>query len=204
MTMTRPILTCLALAAAASLTVRGQQTPPQQTPPPQTQQQSEVRTVISGAGGNAPKLAIAGFIPLSQDAETVAAAKAIGDVLYDDVAYEREYYMIAKDAVATVPRPASVDKVPLDRWRELNADGVIVGSVQKVAAGIEVQVRLIKVATGASAFGKRDTGPWSNPRRFAHTIGDELYKQQLQGRGVARTRLTFSSDRTADLIKGPV
>jgi TolB protein len=205
MTMTRPILTCLALAAAASLTVRGQQTPPQQTPPPQTpQQQSEVRTVISGAGGNAPKLAIAGFIPLSQDAETVAAAKTIGDVLYDDVAYEREYYMIAKDAVATVPRPASVDKVPLDRWRELNADGVIVGSVQKVAAGIEVQVRLIKVATGESAFGQRYTGPVANPRRFAHTIWDELYKQQLQGRGVARTRLTFSSDRTADLIKGPV
>ena len=31
-----------------------------------------------------------------------------------------------------------------------------------------------------------------------------MYKQQMNGRGVARTRLTFSSDRTAEMLKGPV
>jgi TolB protein len=204
--MRRTIPICLALAAAASLTLAGQQpqqpAPQPSAPPPQ---QSEIKTVITGSGGgSAPKLAIAGFIPLSSDGETVAAAKTIADVLYDDIAYEREYYMIAKDTIATVPKPASIDAVPLDRWKELNADGVIVGSVRKAASGIVVQVRLIKVATGQSAFGKEYSGSVANPRRFAHTIWDEMYKDQLQGRGVARTRLTFSSDRTADLIKGPV
>jgi len=188
-----------------SLTLWAQQAqPPQQQPPPPPQQPTDIRFVITGSGGSAPKLAVAGFIPLSSDTETVAAAKTIGDVLYDDIAYEREYYMIAKDAVATVPKPTSIDQVPLDRWKELNADGVLVGSVRKGPSGIIVQVRLIKVATGESAFGKEYSGSVANPRRFAHTIWDEMYKQQLQGRGVARTRLTFSSDRTADLIKGPV
>ena len=65
-----------------------------------------------GTGGP-PKLAIAPFIALSQDAETVAAAKTIADVLYDDIDYEREYYMIGKDAIATVPKPTSLDNVPI-------------------------------------------------------------------------------------------
>lgn len=170
--------------------------------PPQPQQQTEVTIGIVGSGGP-PKLAVAGFIPLSSDAETVAAAKTISDVLWDDIAYEREYYMIAKDAVATVPKPTSIDDVALDRWRELNADGVLFGTVAKGPNGIVVRVRLVKVATGQQAFGKEYSGSVANPRRFAHTIWDEMYKQQLQGRGVARTRLTFSSDRDADRLKGP-
>src|SRR5215204_3717412 len=203
--MRQPVLATLAFAAA-SLVVYGQQQ--QQQPPPPTQpprpQQGEVETVIRSQPGSAAKLAVVGFIPLSSDAETVAAAKTISDVLYDDIAFEREYYLIGKDSVATVPKPESIDSVPMDRWKELNADGVLVGSVQKGLSGVIVKVRLIKVATGESAFGREYSGSVGNPRRFAHTIWDEMYKQQMQGVGVARSRLTFSSDRTADLVKGPV
>jgi len=200
--MRQPLFASLALAAAASLAVYGQQQPP---PPAQPRPQSDqVGAVISGTPGAPPKLAVIGFIPLSSDAETVAAAKTIGDVLIDDIAYEREYYLIAKDAVATVPKPTSVDNVPMDRWRELNADGVLVGTVAKAPGGVIVKVRLIKVATGESAFGREYTGSIANPRRYAHTIWDEMYKHQMQGNGVARSRLTFSSDRTADLMSGPV
>ena len=195
--MKRTILACVALGAFASLRLVGQQ-PPATPPPSQTDQ---VRLVISGPGGGPPKLAVAGFIPLSSDAETVAAAKTIGDVLWDDIAYEREYYMIAKDAIATVPKPTSIDQVPLDRWKELNADGLLYGTVTKGPSGIIVQVRLIQVATGQSAFGKEYSGSVANPRRFAHTIWDEMYKDEMQGRGVARTRLTFSSDRDAGRLK---
>ena len=199
------LLAIAAAAASLSLTLLAQQPPPpaQQPPAQPPRQPTDVEVTISGLGGP-PKLAVAGFIALSSDAETVAAAKTIGDVLYDDIAYEREYYMIAKDAIATIPKPTAIDQVPLERWKELNADGVLVGTVRKGANGIVVQVRLIKVATGQSAFGKEYSGSVANPRRFAHTIWDEMYQQQMRGRGVARTRLTFSSDRTADLIKGAV
>src|SRR5262249_39778187 len=77
---------------AAPSEVEGQQTPPT---PPQSQQPTSVRIGVEGSG--TPKLAIAGVIPLSSDAETVAAAKTINDVLYDDINYEHEFYMFGKD-----------------------------------------------------------------------------------------------------------
>jgi TolB protein len=201
--MKRTILACAALGAFASLQLVGQGQPPAATPPAPQQQSGTVTTRLTGSSGGPPKLAVAGFIPLSNDAETVAAAKTLTDVLWDDIAYEREYYMIGKDAIASIPKHTSVDEVPLDRYREVNADGVVAGTVRRTNNGIVVQVRLIQVATGQSAFGKEYSGSVANPRRFAHTIWDEMYKQQLQGRGVARTRLTFSSDRDAERLKGP-
>jgi TolB protein len=183
-------------AVAGSAVLAGQQPPP---PPPQ--QPSEFRIVIDGPPGLPPKLGIAGFLPLSQDSETVAAAKTIADVLYDDIDYEREYYMIGKDAIATVPKPASFDQVPLDRWKELNANGVIVGTVQKTGSGVTVQVKLIQVSTGKVAFGKSYSGSIANPRQYAHTISDDIYQSQLQLRGVARTKIAFSSDRHKEVMK---
>ncbi len=199
--MMKRILVLVATVAAGSVALVGQQPQPPAPAPPQ---QSEFRIVINGPPGLPPKLGIAGFIPLSQDAETVAAAKTIAEVLYNDIDYEREYYMIGKDAIATIPRPASFDQVPLDRWKELNANGVIVGTVQKGSGGIVVQAKLIDVNTGRTAFGKVYSGSVANPRRYAHTFSDEMFDNQLSLRGVARTKLAFSSDRSADLVKGPV
>jgi TolB protein len=189
----------VAALAAASAALVGQQPPAGQAP-----QVGEVRTVINGAPGLPPKLGIAGFIPLSQDAETVAAARTIGEVLFDDINYEREYYMIGKDTIATIAKPTSLDGVPLDQWKEVKADGVIVGTVEKAASGIVVQVKMIDVNTGKQAFGKRYSGSVANPRRYAHTISDEIFQDQLALRGVARTKLAFSSDRQAELSSGAV
>ena len=163
--MTRTVLSILAISAIGSLSVLGQQPPPPTQPQPsqQPQQPTDVNLVITGGGGP-PKLAIAPFIALSADAETVAAAKTISDVLYDDIAYEREYYMIGKDAIASVQKAASVDEVRLDPWKELNADGLIVGSVQKTGNGILVRMRLVRVSSGATVLGKEYSGSIANPR----------------------------------------
>jgi TolB protein len=190
-----------ALAALGSLPLLGQQPPAGQ--PPQPPQTPEVQVVITGPSGGPPKLAIAPFVALSTDAETAAAARTITDVLYDDINYEREYYMIGKDAISTVPKFTSIDEVPLDRWKELNADGLIVGSVQKTGSGILVRMRLIQVNSGRQAIGKEYSGSIANPRQYAHTISDELHMQQLALRGVARTKLAFTSDRDAERMASP-
>ena len=199
--MKKNLLLLIPAALCGSLTLLGQA--PQNPTPPPSQQADTVRITLTG-GGAQPKFAIAGFIPLSQDAETIAAAKTIGDVLFDDINYEREYYMIAKDAVATVPKPASLDQVPLDRWKELNADGVVVGTIRKTASGVIVQVKLIQVSSGKTAFGKEYSGSIANPRQYAHTISDEIFQSQLQLRGVARTKIVFSSDRDRELMRAGV
>ncbi len=158
--------------------------------------------------GAPPKLAVPEFIPLGKEPEVVAAAKSIADVLWDDLAYEKEFYLLPRDILRTVPRPASVEQVSMDRWKELGAEGLVVGTVRKTADGIVVEARLMRVVNGAMALGKQYSGsPKSladGGRVFAHGIADEIHKQQRNLRGVARTKLAFSSDRDGARMKGPV
>ena len=195
--MTKTIVAALLTTAAAVLTA---QDPPQQ-PPAQT---NVVRTKITSDPGLPPKLAVPEFIALSNDAETVAASKLISQVLWDDLNFEREFWLIARDTYRTIPQPASMDDVPLGRWKELDADGVVVGAVRRNGNNFVVQVRLLDVNSGASAFGKEYSGSIQNPRSFAHAISDEIHMDQVQLRGVARTKLAFASNRSGDQLKGPV
>jgi TolB protein len=183
------IITC-AVCAALSLAA--------QDPPAQPPQQQEVRLTITGAPGLPPKFAVPDFLA-SGDAAT---GKLLGQVLWDDLNFEREFYLVPRDTYATIPRPASLEDVPLDRWKELGVDGLVVGSVRRSGANMIVQVRLIQVATGQSVFGKEYSGLPNNPRFFAHTIADEIHQHQAALRGVARTKLAFTSDRDGERVKG--
>jgi TolB protein len=194
------------LAAGAAL-VLAAQTPQQQPPAGQPQQPTQIVVPITGSGGP-PKLAVPEFIPLTKEPEVVSAAKTIGDVLWDDFAFEKEFYMIPRDVMRTVPRPASADQVAIDRWKELGADGVIVGTVRKGPDGIIVEARLIKVSNNEMVLGKQYTGSLKSVadggRVYAHSFADEVHKTQRNLRGVARTKLAFSSDRDGARMKGPV
>jgi len=51
---------------------------------------------------------------------------------------------------------------------------------------------------------KEYSGTVANPRLYAHTMADEVHLQQRALRGVARTKLTFVSDRNRERLLGPV
>jgi len=178
----------------------GQPAPDQAAP----QQPSTVRVEIFGEPGAQPRYAVPDFLAPGGDADTVAAARTIGQVLWDDLAFEREFYMIPRDTYASIPVARSITDVPVDRWRELGADGLIMGMVQKTATGLRVQVRLLNVRNGEAVYSREYSGSASNPRFFAHTIADEIHQQQRALPGVARTKLTFSSDRDRERLKGTV
>jgi len=172
-----------------------------QTPAPQ--QPSDISTTISSGDQGPPKLAVPAFVPLSNEADTVAAARLLSNVLWDDLNFEREFAFIPRDVLSTVPAPKSLDDVPFDRWRELNADGVIAGTVQKSGPGFLVRVRLFDVKSRRQAFGQEYSGS-TNARAYAHAISDEIFKTQRGLRGVARTRLTFQSDRDGERMAGTI
>jgi TolB protein len=184
----------LALALAAA-TVRTQE-PAQPVPEATPQGPSAVRVEVTGEAGAPPRYAVPDFLPLSADPDTAAAAKTMGQVLWDDLAFEREFYMIPRDTYASIPMPRTVTDIPLERWRELGADGLVMGTVQKTENGLRVEVRLISVrSAGQVAFSREYTGSASNPRFYAHTIADDIHQEQRALPGVAKTKLTFSSDR---------
>ncbi len=202
MTYMRTYLTAVLAASAVLALVAQGQTPPTAQGPPR--QPSEIQVRLEGPGGLPPKLAVPDFIPLTNDAETLAAAKTIGEVLWDDLNFEREFYLIPRDTYRTIPPATSIDNVALDQWKQLGADGIIVGTVRKTAAGVAVQVRMIEVASGHSAFAKEYSGSGKNPRLYSHTASDEIHQQQRALRGVARTKLAFTSDRDGERMMGPV
>ncbi|PYR51324.1 MAG: hypothetical protein DMF89_06340 [Acidobacteria bacterium] len=201
----------LALSGLAAQQQQPAQAPPQQQQP---QQPTEISTTISSdQAGLPPRFAVPDFIALpgegaassaKPDAEVADAARTIGRVLWDDLNFEREFALIPRDVYSTVPAAKSVADVPFDRWRELNADGVIVGAVHKTAAGVRVEVRLFNVRSQQMAFGREYTGSIANARLYAHTISDDIHQQQRALRGIARTKLTFNSDRDGERLAGTV
>src|SRR6185503_1685289 len=104
--------------------------------------------------------------------------------LWDDLQFEHEFYLIPRDTYRTIPAATSITDAPFDRWRELGADGLVLGSVEKVGTSVRVAVRLFNVRSRQSVFAKEYTGGTGNPRLYAHTIADELHQQQRGLRGV--------------------
>src|SRR5207237_10792876 len=74
----------------------------------------------------------------------------------------------------------------------------------KAGSNVGLQLRLFNVRTRQSVFAKEYAASIANPRLYAHTIADEIHQQQRALRGVARTKLAFSSDRNREKVTGTV
>ena len=103
-----------------------------------------------------------------------------------------------------MPTARTPDQIPFNAWGELGADAIVFGTVQRTGDDVRVQVRLFNVRTRQSVFSKEYTGSPANPRLYAHTIADEIHQQQSALRGIARTKLAFSSDRNRERMVGTV
>lgn len=166
--------------------------------------QDEVVLVLSNAA-NHYRVGLPDFLAPAGDPELAAAGKALADVLWDDVDYEKEYYMIPRRSSGTVPA-ASPEALPFDRWTSLGADYVLVGAVSRSGANMSVQVRLVTVKgtdRGKVAFAAEYPNCRAqNPRFCAHAIADHFHKETRQLDGVARTKLAFVSDRDSSRVVG--
>jgi TolB protein len=177
----------------------------QQPPVPQPQQPTAIELVVVGDDpGTPPRMAVPDCLALSNDRETQDVAKTVAEVLWDDLNYEREFYMIPRDTYRSIAAAASIGDIPFDRWRELGADGLISCAVQKNGNDVRVELRLYSVRSRQQIFAREYTGSAANPRLYAHTMSDEIHESQRKLRGVARTKLTFSSDRNRERVTGTV
>ena len=195
------ILVSISVLSSAVL-VFGQQ---QDAPPQLARQRSEVDLVIGERIGTQPRIAVPNCLALSGDAETTAAAQTIAEVLWDDLDFEREFRMVARDIYDSIPAARSLTDLPLDAWRELGADGIVSCSVERVRDNqIRLTARLFNVRSMASAFGVEYAGPLGNVRTYAHQLSDEIHRHQRGLRGVARSKIAYISDRDSESMLGLV
>ena len=187
---------------SSAVLVLGQQ---QDAPPQLARQRSEVDLIIGDRIGTQPRIAVPNCLALSGDAETTAAAQTIAEVLWDDLDFEREFRMVARDIYDSIPAARSLIDLPLDAWRELGADGIVSCSVERVRDNqIRLTARLFNVRSMASAFGVEYAGPLGNVRTYAHQLSDEIHRHQRGLRGVARSKIAYISDRDSESMLGLV
>jgi TolB protein len=192
---------CVAASGVAAAAILAAQAPPASPESPAQTPETVVRTTIRGEAGAPPHYAVPDFIALTNDKETADAAKLIAEVLFDDLAFEREFDMIPRDTYRTIEMTPTTETIAFDRWRELGADGVIKGSVKRTGNTFQVEMRLFNVRARAVALGRvYDNVALRNPRAVSHTMSDEIHQTQANLRGVARTKLTFVSDRDNERV----
>jgi TolB protein len=192
------------IAVAAAFLVAGivaAQQPPQQ-PVPAPQQPNDITTRIDSGSAAPPHYAVPDFIALTPGAAPIA--QMVAQVLWDDLAFEREFDMMPRDINKTVAVARTPDQIPFGAWRENGADAVFFGTVEQKGNDVVVEVRLFNVRTRTSVFGQQYTIAARSARKIAHEVSDAIHQQQRGVRGVARTRLTFVSDRVRESILGTV
>ena len=203
--MTRPVLRLLSFLLAlpvAGALLFGQQAPPPDQP---SRAQSGIDLIIGDRIGAQPRLAVPDCLALTSDPETLDAASTIAQVLFDDLEFEREFRLLARDTYRTIPRARTLTDLPLDAWQELGAEGVVSCSVSRQTDGqLLVRARLFNVRSLDSTLGVEYTGSFRDVRLYAHELSDEIHRQQRGLDGVARSHLAFVSDRDSESVLGLV
>jgi TolB protein len=165
---------------------------------PQAQEQSLSVTMINRPGAP-PHIAVPPFVVLTADQTTQDASKTLTDVLSADLKFEREFDVMPATSYAGVPSSQSIEGLPYDRWAQLGADFVAIGTVKAAAGGkFEVELRVVSIKERRQSYGEGFSGMTRDLRRIAHTASDEIHKNLRGVDGVARTRIAFSSTRDGE------
>ena len=181
MTQTVRMLVCLCMCGSVLTLAQGQDPAEPQEP---SRQRSQVDLIIGDQIGAQPTFAVPDCLAPAGDEVVDAAGRTIAEVLWDDLAFEREFRMLARDTYSTISRARSLTDLPLDQWRELGADGVLSCTVAEAGAGrVRVTARLFNTRSLASAFGVEYTGSVRNVRVYAHQLSDEIHRHQRGLRG---------------------
>lgn len=176
---------------------------PRQDPQTPPRQATEVAVSLSNPGSH-PKVGFQAFA--TSTAAQADAAATIGAVLAADLDFEREFYVISRQASAGIPPASTPQALPFAQWTGLGADFVLMGTLRETAGKLEVDVKLINVRpafAGREDFKQTYNGCTLATARFcAHAIADDMHRQLRNLDGVARTRIAYTSDADAESATG--
>ncbi len=160
----------------------------------QPQNQAPPSTLVFDPTG-VQRFAVPDCIPKRPDDASREACRAFTQVLRNDLKFEALFQFVPESLFAAIPA-LNPDNPNFEDWKSVGAKILVITRAEVVGAEMHVDARVFFVDTGQSMLTKRYSGKADNPRMFAHQLSDEVMTLTAY-KGVARTRIAFSSDRTS-------
>ncbi|MEN3287117.1 MAG: TolB protein [Bradyrhizobium sp.] len=128
---------------------------------------------------------------LSDSPADAEAAAGIAQVITSNL--KRSGLFAPIDLSGSTERIGNIDIAPqFERWRTLNAEGLVVGRARRQDDGqVRAEFRLWDVVTGEDKVDGAYTAPPQNWRRVAHIISDQIYTQMTGEKGYFDSRVVF-------------
>jgi TolB protein len=174
------------LSAAALLATTWGRAGAAQPPPANTQ------III---GGGAQRFAVPDCIPRAGDEASREACRTLTQVLRADLKFEGLFQFVPESLFAALP-PLNAESPNYEDWRSVGANILVITRAQVTGGELAVETRVFSVDSKQVMLSKRYSGRADNPRSFAHQASDDIVAL-TQYRGVARTKIAFTSDRDA-------
>ena len=144
---------------------------------------------------NKERLAVPACVPRAGDEASRQACRTVTDVLRRDLRFEGLFRFVEPSLMEALPA-LDPDSPRLADWQSVAATILVITRAQVTGGELTVDLKVVHVGSGQTMAAKRYTGRADNPRMFAHQASDEV-TGLTQNRGVARTRIAFTSDRDA-------
>jgi TolB protein len=159
---------------------------------PRTGQQQPPKEIIIGGGGQ--RFAVPDCIPRAGDEASREACRTLTQVLRADLRFESIQF-VPESLFSALP-PLNPDNPNYEDWRSVGANFLVVTRAQVTGGELAIETRVFTVDGRQGILSKRYSGRADNPRSFAHQAADDIMTL-VQLRGVARTKIAFTSDRDA-------
>lgn len=124
-----------------------------------------------------------------------AAARELEDTLRNDLEASRVFDIQGPDALSVLNLSGDPLR-DLEQYRSLGNEILLLAKVQQQGDKLIFEGRLLALNNGESVLGKRYEGTFDVSRTIAHTFADEVILYLAGRRGIARTSIAFSSDRS--------
>jgi TolB protein len=146
-------------------------------------------------GTEVQRLAVPDCVPLKSDDASREACRTITRVLRSDLKFEGLFQFVPETLFSAIPA-MNADAPSFEDWRSIGAKLLVVSRAQVDGDQALVELKVYVVDSGQNPLSKRYSGRADNPRIFAHQASDDILAL-TQYRGVARTKIAFTSDRDA-------
>ena len=165
-----------------------------QTQAPPTPAPSDVREII--IGGQSDRFAVPDCMPRKGDEASNEACRTLTQVLRNDLKFEN-IQLVPDNLMAAIP-PQNLDAPNYVDWQGINTTMLVTMRAWVTGGEITVEAKLHAVNAGKAILAKRYAGRADNPRIFAHQLSDEIMALTNIGKGVARTKIAFVSNRDSE------